>query len=365
MRFAHFPTLLAGLSMAAIAATTATADEGVYAGLELGGSIAGENEYKTPNSGMRISDEKNIGFVTGAFVGYDDGDKWRTEFSYSYRRNTLESFDILNPGAIPFGTNTRDGGYQRSHALMIGAKYNVATFGDWKTYVGAGIGLARLELDAYHIGKINVIDESDWEVAGQMSAEMVKPISDDMEFSAGYRYFRSAKADFASVDGPASFGFSAHEAFARLTWKFGKKAEPKPEPMPAPAPMPEPKPEPAPAPAPEPAPLPGPFMVFFDWDQATIRGDAEPIIAAAAKAFLERGAVEIISNGHADTSGALTYNDKLSLKRAEAVKNALVARGVPADKIDVKYFGERALLVQTADNVREPQNRRVEIVLGE
>jgi len=71
----------------------------------------------------------------------------------------------------------------------------------------------------------------------------------------------------------------------------------------------------------------------------------------------------IAVTGHTDTSGAPAYNMALSLRRANAVKDALVREGIAAAAIAVTGRGETQLLVQTGDNVREPQNRRVEIVL--
>lgn len=67
--------------------------------------------------------------------------------------------------------------------------------------------------------------------------------------------------------------------------------------------------------------------------------------------------------GHTDTAGSANYNMARSLRRASSVKNALVKEGVPATSITVVGCGETALLVPTKDGVREPQNRRVEIVV--
>ena len=67
--------------------------------------------------------------------------------------------------------------------------------------------------------------------------------------------------------------------------------------------------------------------------------------------------------GHADRSGTVRYNQALSLRRAEAVAAELIRLGVPRPRITVQGFGESRALVPTADGVREPQNRRVEIVL--
>ena len=67
--------------------------------------------------------------------------------------------------------------------------------------------------------------------------------------------------------------------------------------------------------------------------------------------------------GHADRSGTPAYNQRLSQRRADAVAAELVARGVSRSEISVTAYGESRPLVPTADGVREPQNRRVEIVL--
>ena len=68
------------------------------------------------------------------------------------------------------------------------------------------------------------------------------------------------------------------------------------------------------------------------------------------------------ATGHTDTSGPESYNMALSLRRANAVKDALVRDGVPAQAIVVIGKGESQPLTPTGDGVREPQNRRVEIV---
>ena len=65
--------------------------------------------------------------------------------------------------------------------------------------------------------------------------------------------------------------------------------------------------------------------------------------------------------GHADTSGTNEYNRKLAMRRANAVRDALVQRGVNPTIISVDSRGEEELLVQTADNVREAPNRRAQI----
>jgi len=123
-------------------------------------------------------------------------------------------------------------------------------------------------------------------------------------------------------------------------------------------------------PAPPPPPPPPPpvqatsFMVFFDWDRSNLSAQAESTITQAANAFKSTGSARVTATGHTDTSGTPNYNMALSLRRANTVKDSLVRNGVPASAISVIGKGETQLLVQTGDGVREPQNRRVEIVIG-
>jgi len=120
---------------------------------------------------------------------------------------------------------------------------------------------------------------------------------------------------------------------------------------------------PAPVAPPPPVVAPPSFMVFFDWDRSNLSAQALNTIKQAAGAYKTKGNARITATGHTDTSGAPAYNMALSLRRANAVKDALVREGVPATAIAVVGRGEQGLLVQTGPNVREPQNRRVEIVI--
>jgi hypothetical protein len=120
---------------------------------------------------------------------------------------------------------------------------------------------------------------------------------------------------------------------------------------------------PPPAAAPPPPPAPPSYMVFFDWDRSNLSPQALSTIQQAAAAYKTRGGARITATGHTDTSGPEAYNMALSLRRANTVKDALVKEGVPAMAITTVGRGEAGLLVQTGDGVREPQNRRVEIVV--
>src|SRR5580692_2570727 len=121
--------------------------------------------------------------------------------------------------------------------------------------------------------------------------------------------------------------------------------------------------EPPPPPPPPPAATAPSFMVFFDWDRYNLSQQALTTIQQAADSFKSTGSARITATGHTDLSGPADYNMALSLRRANTVKDALVRNGVPPMAIAVIGKGETQPLVPTADGVREPQNRRVEIVL--
>ncbi len=117
-------------------------------------------------------------------------------------------------------------------------------------------------------------------------------------------------------------------------------------------------------PSPPPPPPAHNFTLFFDWDRADVTPDAQPIVQAAAGSFKSGPPVLIQVIGHTDTSGLPAYNQKLSERRAQNVAGALVVQGVPQNALTVAGVGENDLKVPTPPGVREPQNRRVEIIEG-
>jgi outer membrane immunogenic protein len=124
---------------------------------------------------------------------------------------------------------------------------------------------------------------------------------------------------------------------------------------------PPPPPAPVAAPAPPPA-APKVFIVFFDWDKDTVTPEGQQIIVQAADAYKAGAPVQIQVTGYTDRSGSPGYNQRLSERRANNVAKALAALGVPKSQMIVSGRGENDNRVPTADGVREPQNRRVEIV---
>jgi outer membrane protein OmpA-like peptidoglycan-associated protein len=140
---------------------------------------------------------------------------------------------------------------------------------------------------------------------------------------------------------------------------------------PAPAHVPTPRIEPtpkAPPPAaatmasPPPPVLPRSYLVFFDWDRSDLTPEALKVVALVVSNARKDGVSRIETTGHADLSGPDGYNMRLSRRRAEAVRDELVRHGIKEDELATLWKGEREPLVPTPDGVREPQNRRAEIV---
>lgn len=121
---------------------------------------------------------------------------------------------------------------------------------------------------------------------------------------------------------------------------------------------------PAASPAVVPAPAPvRTYLVFFDCDRADLTSRAHGVIAEAAAASTRVRRTRIQVSGRTDTSGTPRYNYTLSVCRAEAVAGELVRNGVPRSLITIRGFAESDLLASTGPGVREPQNRRVAIIL--
>lgn len=105
------------------------------------------------------------------------------------------------------------------------------------------------------------------------------------------------------------------------------------------------------------------FVLRFEPNGTQLRADAAAVLAELRAALARLPAAEVVVTGHTDRVGAVDANDRLSLTRAEAVRDILVAAGVPREAITVAGRGEREPEVQTADEVAEPRNRRVEVKL--
>jgi OOP family OmpA-OmpF porin len=106
----------------------------------------------------------------------------------------------------------------------------------------------------------------------------------------------------------------------------------------------------------------GMFLVFYDFDRSTLNASGAQVMDAVAKQLKSRKDIHVVRiTGFTDTSGSKTYNQRLSQRRADAVRKALIDRGVAASLLKTQAMGETQLMVKTPDNTREPANRRAEI----
>jgi len=108
---------------------------------------------------------------------------------------------------------------------------------------------------------------------------------------------------------------------------------------------------------------PANYIVYFDFDRSVIRPDGQVVINNVLADAAKHAPSSVSVTGHADRAGPEDYNMALSLRRADAVRSALVAGGIAADRITVAGRGESEPAVPTPDGVREQRNRRVEIIM--
>ena len=105
------------------------------------------------------------------------------------------------------------------------------------------------------------------------------------------------------------------------------------------------------------------FLVFFDRDSLNLSEKGLGTVAQAVGAYKAKDGTRITSIGYADKSGSEIYNIVLSIRRANAVKQALLREGVPETEISVVGRGKAMPFAKTADDRREQQNRRAEILI--
>lgn len=132
---------------------------------------------------------------------------------------------------------------------------------------------------------------------------------------------------------------------------------------------PEPAPVAQPAPAPEPAPAPTPVITkvsleadaYFDFDKATLKQGGKDRIDAEITKLGQVELNSVIAIGHTDSVGPDAYNQKLSERRAQAVKDYMVSKGVAADRIQIKGEGESKPIADNKTKEGRAKNRRVEV----
>lgn len=110
-------------------------------------------------------------------------------------------------------------------------------------------------------------------------------------------------------------------------------------------------------------PRPASFVLYFVEGRDTLTDESKAVVERVFAEIAARPAPDIAVIGHTDRVGTAAANDALSLQRAEAIRRDLLQRGIVPQNVQASGRGERELLVPTADNVAEPRNRRVEIIV--
>ncbi len=392
-----------------VLATPAFARNGAwYVGGDFGAVIVEDIGYDfglspvVPGGGgsSQIVTNHDYGYDAAMFVGYDLGG-FRLEAEVAYKRARVDDIEttLRFPGAagapVPVGgVITPDifpagGGRSSALSFMINGMLDFGDDDGVSGFVGGGVGVARVDYNNIRAfsNQAAAIDDSDTRFAWQVVAGLRQAISDNVDITIRYRFFNADNirtVDFRGFESESRF--RSHSLLGGITFNFGAPPAPPPPPPPCPdgwsrdasgvcvAPPPPPPPATQTCPngavilatetCPEPPRTPGPFIVFFDWDKDEITPAASAILDNAAAAYASTGQASVTLAGHADRSGSDAYNVGLSQRRANNVRSYLAGRGVPDGSITTEAFGESRPLVDTADGVREPQNRRVEITFG-
>ncbi len=368
-------TLLAASVLAAPVAALAQPVTGIYVGAGVGGSSLQDQDLRSdgifPTTsratagrpgrtiGDHISyDAQEIGSLS---VGYGLGNGLRVELQGDWRVNKLDHVGTYRAG----GNTQQYGGF-----VNVLYDFNLQSFGinlPIAPYIGVGAGYERQQMqNARFYGGNNVpFYARTTDSSGGFATQAMLGIAYQIQSIPGLAL--TAEYRFTTIPGDMSFkgqyfepglatgiklrtdGTFNHAGLVGVRYNFGVAPPPPP-----PAPVPVAAPPMAPART---------YLVFFDWDRADLTARARQIIAEAAQASTRVQTTRIEVNGYTDLSGTAAYNQRLSVRRAESVQAELVRDGVPRQEIMIHGFGETHPLVPTAQGVREPQNRRVEIIL--
>jgi OmpA-OmpF porin, OOP family len=361
-RGAVLATALLATPLAAIAQPVS----GLYVGGGIGADLP-QNTRITPGApsidgATHLKLEQHVGFMGIGAVGYGIGNGMRFEIQGDFGRNGINEL-----GRTPFPTSSN--GTVHTYGAMVNALYDMDIGVPWLyPYIGVGAGYQWTHLDGLTVTSGTPFelssDDTRGNPAGQIIAGLSMPIGGvpGLSATAEYRFMKiwggeKFDAEEFPVDGsPAvSTQLKLHNQYNHIFMvglRYAFNAAP---PAVAAAP-------PAPMAAPAPAPARS-YLVFFDWDKATLSDRARSIIKEAADNSTHVQYTRIEVNGYTDTSGTPQYNQGLSVRRAQAVAAELVRDGVPQGSIGIQGFGETHLLVPTGAGVREPQNRRVEIII--
>ena len=340
--------LLGFTMLAAVPAiASAQAVNGPYVAGGLGMNILQNQDLRMgfPGAVSNASSHPGVGGIGVLSMGWGFGNGFRAELEGGFRENGLH-----NPG-----------GLEKKPSVMGNVIYDfVGVMPMLQPYVGVGAGYAWAIEQGLHGRQPSYSyygpDHTQGSFAYQAILGASYPITSipGLSLTGEYRFMgmtsnRSYGAVRLPPTGPAPHGSITfrddynHSILIGMRYEFG-------------------------APAPAMAPMPvvdvgaKTFLVFFDWDKADLTSRSAGIVSEAANYSRGNQYTRIDVDGNADTSGTPTYNQGLSERRARRVADELVRDGVPANAISMHAYGDTKLLVPTGPQVREPQNRRVEIV---
>jgi hypothetical protein len=320
---------------------------GLYVGAGAGLNIM-QNESDKAVNGVATpgkSLEFNIGAAGVGSLGWGFGNGLRAEFEFDYRYNGLN--EGINPG---LGHRSLNGSEQK-FGPMVNVLYDLNGLSPlFVPYAGIGAGYQWADVSSSSPA-LAAGTAGAFAYQGIIGAAMpIAPVA-GLSATAEYRFMGLA----GDRDYSNGVHFTAtrtddynHSILIGLRYAFGAPVMPLP----------------GPAPIAVPAPAAGrSYLVFFDWDQATLTARAQQIVREAADNAAKVAYTRIEVDGYTDTSGIPQYNQALSQRRAQVVAAELVKDGVDKGVIAIQGFGETKLLVPTGPGVREPQNRRVEIII--
>ena len=347
--------LLAATLLALPLAAQAQPVTGLYVGGGGGLNIMLNEPIKSVTVGGKTVNVNNgnlqtsVGAAGVLSLGWGFGNGLRAEIEGDYRYNGYNSISGPSGNSVSINNNNH-GGNEQKYGPMVNVLYDFTTLSPSVIpYVGAGVGYQ------WATEKVNIGNNGGSKTEGSFAYQAIIgaafpiPPVPGLAVTAEYRFMgMSGNRTYTSGAGNSiTLGNDFNNSILiGLRYNF----------------LPPPPPPPAPMAAPAPAPARS-YLVFFDWDKATLTPRAQQIIAEAGANSTKVTYTQIQVSGYTDTSGTPQYNQGLSIRRAQAVAAELVKDGVPKAAIAIQGFGETHLLVATGPGVREPQNRRVEIII--
>ncbi len=363
------------LASTALASPALARDDQWYVGVDGGAMIVEDPNLliTPPLAGITATIDQDIGYDFGGVVGYDFGG-FRLESEVSYREadpKSISSAAPSIPGSPPPKTALMAAGSYPTRgdinalSFMVNGLLDFGADDGLQGFIGGGVGVARV--DIHNIFADPWLADSDTGFAWQALAGVRAPISDSWDVGLKYRFFNADNIDLVDRLGRnVSTKMRSHSLMGSLIYNFGGE----PEPMPVVAPPPPPVEEYVAPPPPPPPPPPevtcntGPYIVFFDLDKSNLTDTATSTLDNAVAQYGNCGNARVMLAGHTDSSASAGYNVALSQRRNATVRAYLESRGISGGVISNEAFGETVQRVPTADGVREPQNRRVEVTYG-